>query len=407
MAAGAYALWLNDTGSSLAAGAYAYLENELDNGTSWFWTGPYRESDVAGIALLSIAASQHLGTVQSQSDVSSRLLHLQRVNGGFEGLENVAGQVLTSSVDTAMALWGLSYAQIIPLENRTAAVNYLLSLQNLDGSFNLTSTEIAEHLYSLGPDPVSITAATILALRENGFGPTNETITKAMGFLTKQASTGFGGSGHVYGASLSTLAFLQYYRPQEAGVSLAYLLSQQNSDGGFGDVTRFTSGSNALDTGWASVALQFGNMDGVLAEGSVNQPPTARFSYDPAHPTNGSIVSFDAGSSSDSDGDLLLYNWTFGDGGSASGQRVTHSYVESGIYTATLIVTDSGANPDRLTGTTWHGVTVLSSQTPARTAAAEPSALTGNLELVLAVLLTVVVAGYLVIRINKNRRAKK
>src|SRR2546428_199716 len=115
-----------------------------------------------------------------------------------------------------MALWGLSNAGTISRENQTAAVDYLLSLQNPNGSFNLTSTDAAESFYSLGPDSVSITAATILALRESGFAPTSDPITKAIGFLASETSVGFRGSGHVYAASLSTLAFLQYYHPKEA-----------------------------------------------------------------------------------------------------------------------------------------------------------------------------------------------
>lgn len=408
VAPAAYALWLNDSGSFLASNAFSFLERELDNSSTWYWSGPYRETDVAGEILLALAASQNLGIISNQSAVSERFLHLQEASGGFEGLEDRYGHVITSSVDTAMALWGLGYARMIPSENRTAAINYLLALQNQDGSFNLTSTDVAESFYSSGPDPASITAETILALRENGFSPSETHIVKAIGYLKSRVSLGFGGIGHVYDASLSTLAFLQYYHPSEAGAALAYLLTQQNSDGGFNDVNRSGSNSNALDTGWASVALQFGVSGGVEPTTSVNQPPRAQFSFNPEVPANGTVVSFDARTTSDPDGDNLVYTWAFGDGTLASGQQVTHSYTESGVYTVTLIVTDSGSNPDRLTGTIWHDITVQASQTPTRTAA-QPSTISANLELISASLLIAVaiVAGYMFIRTRKNRTAKK
>ena len=38
------------------------------------------------------------------------------------------------------------------------------------------------------------------------------------------------------------------------------------------------------------------------------------------------------------------FTWTFGDGGSATGDTVTHSYASAGVFTATLTVTDSTCN---------------------------------------------------------------
>lgn len=52
------------------------------------------------------------------------------------------------------------------------------------------------------------------------------------------------------------------------------------------------------------------------------------------------LVSFDATQSSDSDGNIASYAWTFGDGATASGSTVDHSYTDLGQFTATLTVTD-------------------------------------------------------------------
>jgi predicted CxxxxCH...CXXCH cytochrome family protein len=55
---------------------------------------------------------------------------------------------------------------------------------------------------------------------------------------------------------------------------------------------------------------------------------------------SGSSCHFDGGASSDSDGTIVSYDWAFGDGTSASGVAVEHTYAEPGSYTATLTVTD-------------------------------------------------------------------
>ncbi len=402
-AAAAYALWLNDSESRYAASSYSYLAEQLKDPTNFLWF----ESDIPGEVLFSLAITGHLGLIQNTPDVSSRLLNLQQVDGGFEGYYNLTTMhTVTSSVDTAMALLGLMNAQAMPNENRTAAVNYLLTLQNPDGSFNLTHNGAADPIYSLGPDTISITALVVLVLRDNGFSSASVVIQKSLGFLTKVALAGFNGQGHVYAAALSTLTFLQCYRPHEAAAALAYLATQQNGhDGSFRDVSR-SSGSNALDTGWAAVALQYGIIEGITTGGPVNRPPTAKFSFTPEEPTNGIAVSFDAGSSLDSDGDSLSYAWTFGDGGSASGQVVTHVYTTSGDYTATLTVTDSGVNPAALVNTAWLDVTVQQSKAPAR-AAPSPSTLTSSAMIILALLAVAIVTVYLVVRSSKRKLVPK
>jgi uncharacterized protein with LGFP repeats/glucose/arabinose dehydrogenase len=76
----------------------------------------------------------------------------------------------------------------------------------------------------------------------------------------------------------------------------------------------------------------------VYAQG--NSPPTASITTqsDPATRT----VTFDAGDSFDPNGDALSYRWEFGDGGTATGTRVTHTYPASpDSFTATLTATDT------------------------------------------------------------------
>ncbi|MGO4595346.1 PKD domain-containing protein [Leifsonia sp. 2TAF2] len=88
----------------------------------------------------------------------------------------------------------------------------------------------------------------------------------------------------------------------------------------------------------------------VVAGGGANQPPTASFTAG----VNGLAVAVDASASSDPDGTIASYAWTFGDGGTASGVSAGHTYAAAGTYTITLKVTDNVGG----TATTTRQVTV-------------------------------------------------
>ncbi|MFU8877620.1 MAG: S8 family serine peptidase [Wenzhouxiangellaceae bacterium] len=81
-----------------------------------------------------------------------------------------------------------------------------------------------------------------------------------------------------------------------------------------------------------------------------NQPPTASFTY----ACDELACSFDGSASSDSDGSIAGHAWTFGDGNSAGGATVNHTYANDGSYTVTLTVTDN----EGATGSTSSLVTV-------------------------------------------------
>jgi len=64
-----------------------------------------------------------------------------------------------------------------------------------------------------------------------------------------------------------------------------------------------------------------------------------------------SIAFFDGGASSDPDGDVLEFEWDFGDGATSSLLRPNHEYVDTGNYTVTLTVTDP--SNESSTAQTW------------------------------------------------------
>ncbi len=87
-----------------------------------------------------------------------------------------------------------------------------------------------------------------------------------------------------------------------------------------------------------------------------NQAPTAAF---PAPSCSGLTCSF-TDQSTDPDGTIASYAWTFGDGATSTAQNPSHTYSAGGSFTVTLTVTDNqGA-----TGSVSHPVTVTAPPPP-------------------------------------------
>ena len=84
---------------------------------------------------------------------------------------------------------------------------------------------------------------------------------------------------------------------------------------------------------------------------SINQFPTAAFTSTCVN----NSCSFDSSASSDPDGTIASYAWSFGDGSTTNVANPTHVYLGSGAYEVTLTVTDNGGAKDNVV----HGVTIL------------------------------------------------
>ncbi len=86
----------------------------------------------------------------------------------------------------------------------------------------------------------------------------------------------------------------------------------------------------------------------------VNDVPSASFTSSPNPGTAGGPVGFNGSASSDPDGSIVSYAWSFGDGTTGSGATPTHTYGAAGGYSVTLTVTDIAG----LTASATHTVTV-------------------------------------------------
>ncbi len=87
-----------------------------------------------------------------------------------------------------------------------------------------------------------------------------------------------------------------------------------------------------------------------------NQVPTAH-ANGPYSGTAGQAVSFSSAGSSDPDGSIVAYAWSFGDGATSTQANPSHSYAGPGSYTISLSVTDNlGAKGSDATSASIQGV---------------------------------------------------
>jgi len=79
---------------------------------------------------------------------------------------------------------------------------------------------------------------------------------------------------------------------------------------------------------------------------TINAAPVALFTESAETVDTGEEISFNASDSYDPDGIIVSYFWDFGDGTTAIGVTANHTYVDDGVYTVTLTVTDDRGATD-------------------------------------------------------------
>jgi glucose/arabinose dehydrogenase len=121
------------------------------------------------------------------------------------------------------------------------------------------------------------------------------------------------------------------------GANDTVLLVENFTSGDAGGPSDFVIGPDNL---LYYVALNAGEIRKIVYT-SANRPPSAVLQAAPQSGAVPLIVHFSAEQSSDPDGNPLTYRWQFGDGQTATGVAVDHTYAANGTYNATLTVTDS------------------------------------------------------------------
>lgn len=158
-------------------------------------------------------------------------------------------------------------------------------------------------------------------------------------------------NNNVYGSDYYNTTDISYSCDTEGGSSGSPVLNASNNR----VIALHHLGGSSANKGarieeiWPEISSLFG---GVLPSTNVgggsttpdNIAPTASF----ASSTNELAVQF-ASNSSDSDGNIVAYNWQFGDGTSSTQENPAHSYVAGGTYTVSLTVTDNDGASDTST----------------------------------------------------------
>ncbi len=103
-----------------------------------------------------------------------------------------------------------------------------------------------------------------------------------------------------------------------------------------------TGRDNAYGYGLVQAYAAWQYLGGVTPPPPDNQPPVASFTVDC---TELSCI-FDASASDDPDGNIVSYDWDFGDGTGSSGVTPSRTYAEAGTYTVSLTVTDNEGATD-------------------------------------------------------------
>lgn len=123
---------------------------------------------------------------------------------------------------------------------------------------------------------------------------------------------------------------------------------------------RGTGKGDPLSTGYTAYGSLGNYLLSVSALTASGQPPVAAVTATPVSGTVPLTVGFSAAGSSDADGSIVAYDWTFGDGSTGSGATVSHTYGTAGSFTATLKVTDdSGLSATKSTTITVNPQVVI------------------------------------------------
>lgn len=183
----------------------------------------------------------------------------------------------------------------------------------------------------------------------HGYGVAVEQGYPRAGAATHWFTTGYGWYGHAFpgdsgspvklatGASAGNLTHiiifsLPYLPGQIAGMRMSAILDF------LGTGYRLVNGSGSS----SATSGGCGNGDG--GGGGGTSAPTASFTYSCKGTTT---CVFDGSGSSDPDGSITSYAWDFGDGTTATGAKVSHTYPNADAsYVVTLVVTDNSGQTD-------------------------------------------------------------
>ena len=123
--------------------------------------------------------------------------------------------------------------------------------------------------------------------------------------------------------------------------------------GGRIEVTGEYQDTNEIPENWTKLGEHMVSAEAItlVLASPYNQPPVANFGYTPASPVKVDIPIDFRDTSTQGTSNIIGCVWDFGDGSTAQGGHVAHTYTEEGVYTATLTVADGDGRIDSVTRT--------------------------------------------------------
>ena len=346
------------------------------------------ESQVVGALRFSVPSGGVAWNLVRGMTVASGRIYYADTSGNLRsiGFANGAPVSGTGTLISGPAIgdgrtWDAKGLFVFNQVNKAPAASFTRSCTNLSCSFDGSGSSdpdgtIASYSWSFG-DGSTATGATAshtyaaagtytvtLTVTDNG-GATSTSTQQVTVSAPASAEWEFTGSGSSTSGSFKSHSFTVTTVPKvlylqldwdNASADLNLFLKDPN-----GVTVAFANGSTfkpevvqytatIAGTWQANVSFKSGSASYRLLINPTNQPPTASFTSS----CTDLGCSFDASGSSDGDGSIASYAWTFGDGNTGSGQKPSHTYAAAGTYTVELTVTDNqGA-----TATTTRSVTV-------------------------------------------------
>lgn len=295
-------------------------------------------------------------TLECTADVTSSVVTYGLTAINTDGTETAVSNTLTYNADSSSATSATGLKAAIaaspasgaaPLSvgfNASASTGAIASYLWDFGDGSTAATQTASHIYTIAgtytarltlTDSAGTTNTATVAVTATA---ASTPVTPPTAVISSAAATGPAPLTVSFDGSASTAA------------AKATLTSYNWSFGDGGSATGTSASHAYTSAGTFTATLTVTDSNGqtatigtpviVTAPVETNKAPQAVIS---ATPTSGSApltVSFDGGGSTDSDGSISSYVWNFGDGSSATGKTVSHTYTTEAAFTATLQVTD-------------------------------------------------------------------
>lgn len=256
----------------------------------------------------------------------------------------LSSSVFATTDSTGSTPAGIAWINEFHYDNSSSDVNEFVEIAGSEGT-DLTGWQVIAYNGSNGESYKTVTLTGVLSNQSNGFGFYDVA-------FTGMQNGGPDGLALVNSAG-DVVQFLSYEGTMTAangpaaGLTSIDIGVSETTSTPVGYSLQLTgTGSQYSDFVWSSPQTNtagFANTNqSFTGAGPTNVAPVANFTVNCTDLT----CHFNANGSSDSDGSIVSYDWTFGDTRTSTGVAVTNNYANAGDYTVTLTITDDQGASD-------------------------------------------------------------